>query len=35
MKLWSNSCQRKELALDQKRDYFMNKNLVLKTKKIF
>ena len=35
MKLWNNSCQRKELALDQKRDYFMNKNLVLKTKKIF
>ncbi len=28
MKLWNNLCQRKELALDQKKDYFMNKNQV-------
>lgn len=34
MKLWNNSCRKKELVLDQKRDYFMNKNQVLKIKKI-
>ena len=28
MKLWNNLCQRKELALDQKKDHFMNKNQV-------
>lgn len=35
MKLWNNLCLKKELDSDQKRDYFMNKNQVLKIKKIF
>ena len=35
MKHWNNLCLKKELDSDQKRDYFMNKNQVLRIKKIF